>query len=218
MPPFIDMTGVRYGRLTAIKRVKNSKHSQTMWMFRCECGKEIVTTGWAVRSGHTTSCGCFLSETTASLKYSHGMARTRIYKIYQHMKERCYKTDDRAYGRYGGRGITICDEWLEENGFENFYNWSILNGYNETLTIDRIDVNGNYEPSNCRWATWRVQANNKRNNRYVTYNGKTKTVSEWSQEYGIGEATIRSRLNRGWSVDETLNIPTKRKRGGVNGS
>lgn len=211
MPPFIDMTGIKYGRLTAIERVKNSRYGQTMWLFRCECGKEIVTTGFAVRSGHTTSCGCYLSEKTASLKYSHGMARTRIYRTYQHMKGRCFVETDKRYSDYGGRGITVCEEWLGECGFDNFYNWSIDNGYADNLTIDRIDVNGNYCPENCRWTTWRVQANNRRNNRYVLHNGITKTVSELSMEYGIGEATIRSRLNRGLSIEESLSIPIEKK-------
>lgn len=211
MPKFIDMSGNKYGRLTAIRRVENSNREQTMWLFKCDCGKEIVANGFSVRSGHTTSCGCRLSEVTASLKYSHGMARTRIYRTYQHMKERCINQDDKSYWRYGGRGIKICDEWLGESGFDNFNNWSILNGYNENLTIDRIDVNGNYEPSNCRWATWRTQANNKRNNRYITYDGTTKTLSEWSQQFGIGEATIRARLNRGWDIDKALNTPPNGK-------
>lgn len=210
MPPYIDMTGMRYGRLTAMKRVKNSKNGQTMWQFKCECGKEIVTTGWAARSGHTTSCGCFLSETTASLKYSHGMARTRIYKIYQKMKERCYKETDKSYSRYGGRGISICDDWSGENGFDNFYKWSIKNGYSEDLTIDRMDNDGNYEPNNCRWTNAIVQANNRRNNRFVTYKGQTKTISEWSKETGISSATIRARLNKGLSVKCALFTPVKR--------
>lgn len=211
MPSFIDMTGMKYGRLTAIKRVESSKHNQTMWLFRCECGNEIITTGYAVRSGHTTSCGCYQSEMTAHLKYSHGMARTRIYKIYQHMKERCYKETAKSYHRYGGRGIRICELWLGENGFDNFYDWALQNGYSDELMIDRIDNDGNYEPSNCRWVNAIVQANNRRNNRYVTYNGKTQTISEWSKETGISGATIRARLKKGCSVGEALYTPTKRK-------
>lgn len=210
MPPFIDMTGIKYGRLTALKRVENSKHN-TMWLFRCECGNEIVTTGYAVRSGHTTSCGCFLSETTASLKYSHGMARTRIYKIYQKIKGRCYKETDKAYAKYGGRGIGICEAWLGDNGFENFFEWSIQNGYADELSIDRIDVNGNYEPSNCRWVDAVVQANNRRNNRRITCEGQTKTMAEWSKITGVSSATICTRLNNGWSIKEALYTPTKRK-------
>lgn len=126
----------------------------------------------------------------------------RIYKIYQHMKERCYNSNSESYNRYGGRGIKICDEWIKS--YKAFNEWAMSNGYRDDLSIDRIDVNGNYEPSNCRWATNKEQQNNKRNNFYIEYKGERKTLQQWSEEYGLCPDTIKRRLNRGIKVGEKL--------------
>lgn len=124
------------------------------------------------------------------------------------MKTRCYcKTNDR-YKNYGGREITICKEWLED--FKNFYNWAINNGYQDDLTIDRIDVNGNYEPSNCRWITNYEQQSNKTDNRLITYNGETKTIAQWAREYDLKWKTLESRLNRNWNIEKALNTKPKK--------
>ena len=123
------------------------------------------------------------------------------------MKNRCISDYSGTCKYYKDRGITVCDEWRGENGFINFYIWSMAHGYEDNLTIDRIDVNGNYEPSNCRWTTVKVQDNNKRNNRFVKCNGESHTIAEWSQITGIGKTTIKERLNRGWSDKETLLKP-----------
>ena len=125
----------------------------------------------------------------------HGMSKTRIYKTYHAMKARCTYEKDSRYSKYGGKGITVCDEWLGESGFINFYNWSMENGYTDELTIDRIDNTGNYEPSNCRWVDYKIQANNTSRNRMLTYNGKTQTMAEWSKELDISYDTLNSRIN-----------------------
>lgn len=123
-------------------------------------------------------------------KYS----KTRLYRIYNHIKDRCLRKNDKAYGIYGGRGIGICKEWLGDHGFNNFYEWAIKNGYSEELTIDRIDVNGNYEPSNCRWTDWYGQARNRRNSNILTMNGESKTLTEWAEQYGIRQDTLWRRV------------------------
>lgn len=132
--------------------------------------------------------------------------KTRIYSIYKGMKDRCrYKTNDN-YERYGGRGIRVCEEWLAD--YMNFYNWAINNGYKEGLTLDRIDPNKNYEPDNCRWATYKEQANNTRRNNFITYNGETHTLTEWAEKLGIKRSTLNTRIHRQhWNIEKALTTP-----------
>ena len=125
--------------------------------------------------------------------------------IWRAMKERCYNSKCEAYHNYGGRGIIVCDEWL--HNFKAFYDWSITNGYRDDLTIDRIDVNGNYEPSNCRWVTRLTQANNQRTNHLITYKGETHTMAEWAKIKHISYGALRQRLYRKWSIEKALNTP-----------
>lgn len=129
----------------------------------------------------------------------------RVYLIWHDMKRRCYQPQNKRYARYGGRGIRVCDEWL--NNFQAFFDWSMANGYSPELSIDRIEKDGNYEPSNCRWATIIEQANNRSNNHFITYNGETKTMKEWSDTVGISYYALRQRLNRGWDIEKALFTP-----------
>lgn len=124
----------------------------------------------------------------------------RLYEIWKGMKRRCYDVKRKEYKNYGGRGIEVCDEWA--NNFSAFYTWALENGYNNALTIERNDVNGNYEPSNCRWATKKEQANNRRDNQFLTYNGKTQTIAQWAKELNINQNTLRNRIQKGWSDGE----------------
>lgn len=196
--------GAKFDRLTLVKEVEKGK-----WLCRCECGNEKIIASNHIGNNHTKSCGCLNREVITK----HGQSRNRIYNTYQAMKDRCTNEKSQFYKDYGGRGIVICDEWLGENGFKNFYEWAIQNGYSNKLTIDRIDVNGNYEPSNCRWATMKVQNNNLRSNRRITINGVTHTVAEWSEIVGIKSATIFSRLRSGMSEKNAIMTPLMRKRG-----
>lgn len=144
----------------------------------------------------------------------HGLSKTRIYKCWDGMKERCYNPNRLDYKSYGGRGIKVCTEWLDkEVGFKNFLEWAMNNGYTDDLTLDRKDVNGNYEPSNCRWANKDTQANNRRNNHLLTYNGKTQTVAQWSKELQINSTTIWQRIRQyDYPEDEILSKPIKHRR------
>lgn len=204
MSNFKDLTGEKIGRLTVIKRVENNKANNAQWLCQCECGKEIITTTANLKRRHSKSCGCLRKEHTSGINnnfYKHGMYNTKLYQTWHNMKQRCFNKNSSHYKNYGGRGIKVCDEWLE---FMNFYNWAMSNEYSEELTIDRIDVNGNYEPDNCRWVDNKTQCNNKRNNHLITYNGKTHTMMEWSRLLNIKYDVLRFRLKRGWDIEKAL--------------
>lgn len=184
-----------------------------MWECKCDCGETTIVQSGNLRSGHTKSCGCFEIENKQKVSermvVKHGNTNTRLFHIWQSMLERCY-CNGNGFKNYGERGISVCEEWRD---FSNFKEWSLENGYVEdaprgVCTIDRIDVNGNYEPSNCRWVANKVQQNNRRNNFMVTYNGKTQSLKLWTEELGLPYRTILARLRHGkWSVDEAFNTP-----------
>lgn len=155
-----DLTSREFGRLTVIRRAGSNKDGRATWLCICECGEICIKTGKLLLNGHCRSCGCGEYENRVNNVTSHRLSDTRLYNIWQAMKQRCYYPKHKDYHNYGGRGIIVCDEWLTD--FKAFYDWSMSNGYRDDLTIDRKDVNGNYEPSNCRWATWRDQRLNQR--------------------------------------------------------
>ena len=202
MTKFIDLTGKIFGRLTVIKRVENSKSGEARWLCLCSCGNYKEVQANNLKSGQVQSCGCFRREVSSLGNKSHGMTKSRIYRIYQHMKDRCYRVTDKKYQRYGGRGIKICDEWLDD--FMKFYNWSIQNGYKENLTIDRIDNDGNYEPQNCRWTTRKEQNRNYSRNILLTYKGETKCMIEWGEKLGIKYNTLRNLIKKGFSIEDIM--------------
>ena len=194
----LNISGEKFGRLTVL-RMDSVRNYHTMWKCRCECGNEITVQGNHLTSGHTQSCGCLqrerASKTTARIKTIHGHRYDRIYKNWMCMKSRCGK-------RKGYENVSICDEWAQD--FMAFRKWSMENGYKEGLTIDRINVYGNYEPSNCRWATAKQQMNNRRNNRFIDYDGERHTIAEWSEIRGIPYYTIRNRLSRGCTPEQIM--------------
>lgn len=206
-----DLTGDVFGRLTVIGEVEPyispKGNKSRRWLCKCECGNLTTVTMQHLKTGHTQSCGCYSQEnrirsgklTKHGLTYKGGKV-TRIYRIWSQIKTRCYNPHDEHYKDYGERGICVCDEWRED--FESFHHWAVNNGYSNGLTIDRIDVNGNYEPSNCRWATSKEQSANKRNTVLVTYNGETKTLKEWSEITGINYQTLFWRYKNGRPLEE----------------
>ena len=191
----IDLTGKRYGKLTVIKY-----NNDGTWLCKCDCGNYINRKSGTLTDGAKSTCGC---ERLCG-NYKHNLCYSRVYKIWERMKGRCLTPTDAAYPDYGGRGIKITDEWLGENGFINFYNWAMNHGYSDELSIDRIDVNGNYAPDNCRWVDMIVQQNNRRSSRYITYNNETHTVAEWARIYDMPYDRLSYRINKGWDVEKAL--------------
>lgn len=177
-----NYVGEKFGRLLAIERIPCEDY-RTRYKCRCDCGKEIIVLGESLVSGNTQSCGCLVSESIRKRTTTHGYCGTRLYSIYNGMKDRCCNPKNTAYKNYGGRGITICEEWL--NSFLIFKDWASNNGYADKLTIDRIDVNGNYEPSNCRWITFKEQQQNKQTTHYYEIGGEKKSISQWAEQFGI---------------------------------
>lgn len=161
----IDMTGERFGRLVVIGRAPNGNRGKVYWRCLCDCGSEVSVRGDHLRYGFVKSCGCYNSEYVTETHTTHGCYHTRLYKVYRTMLARCFNPKNDGFKNYGGRGITVCDEWRKD--FLSFREWALENGYDDSAsfgycTIDRIDVNGNYEPGNCRWVTMAVQQKNKR--------------------------------------------------------
>lgn len=192
MAKLMNLIGQRYGRLT-VQEYAGKRKGVAMWNCVCDCGNMTTVYAGNLRSGSTVSCGCYRKENARTNKHTHGGKGTRLYNIWRGMKTRCRNMKDKAYERYGGRGITICDEWA--NSFEAFRDWALANGYRDELTIDRKNNDGPYNPNNCRWATWDTQNNNRRINRKITYNGITRTIAQWAKATGVKEDTLRGRLN-----------------------
>ena len=204
MPPFKDISGQRFGYLTAIRR-NGTQNGHVTWECTCDCGNTTVVPGIALTSGSIKSCGCMTGKLIAEAKKTHGMSYHRLYGIWSDMKRRCNNPAREKYDRYGGRGIRVCEEW--DTNFSAFANWAYTNGYQDTLSIDRIDNDGDYCPENCRWATMDIQSNNKSVNHRLEYNGEIHTLKEWSDITGIPYSTIRSRTNTlNWDVDQILTI------------
>lgn len=208
----INLVGKRFGRLLVIAdagyHVKAGGQRTSKWLCQCDCGKETFVVGYKIRNGLTKSCGCIKKEKmSAGLNRSHGMTNSPEYETWCSMIKRCQNENDSNYHRYGGRGISVCKEWLS---FDNFL--SDMGSRPTNTSIDRIDVNGNYEPSNCRWSTQKEQGNNRRNNRLINFNGQEKTLSEWACQTGIGVRTLWYRLNSGWSIDIALTAPVNRSK------
>lgn len=160
MGKLIDLTGQRFGRLTVIERVGTSKNGNALWDCKCDCGNTAVVRGASLKNGITRSCGCLIAESTKNRNTTHCLSKTRLYRIWANMKDRCLNSNTREYPYYGGRGITVCDEW--KNDFQAFYNWAMANSYQDHLSIDRIDNDKGYTPDNCRWATHSEQMYNRR--------------------------------------------------------
>ena len=197
--------GSKYGKLTIINKTENTKSGHAAYSCLCDCGTTKIATAASLNGGQTVSCGCFKRNRLGLSNKTHGMSNTFIYKVWTGIKRRCYNENEEFYHHYGGRGIKMCDEWL--NDPQAFIDWALSNGYKHGLWIERIDNDGDYTPINCRWATIKEQSMNRRTNRFFTVRGITASLKEFSIITGIGQATIIHRLKAGWSEEDAIYAP-----------
>lgn len=192
-----NLEGMRFGSLRVLYKadVVSKSGTHAKWICQCDCGEKGEFASSTLKR-RKNQCTCKASK----------VDRDRIRRIYKGMKERCYNTGNRQYLNYGGRGVKICNSWLRN--FEAFYIWALRHGYSPSLSIERINVNGNYSPVNCIWADKYVQANNTRRNHRIEYMGQNKTISEWAHEIGINPNTLYYRLKRGWTIERALGFTT----------
>ena len=202
-----ELIGKKFNRLTILD-FSYKKNNTIYFKCQCSCGSIKIVSIYNLKNGTTKSCGCYNSEYHSIKFKKHGLDRTNIYFVWCHMVQRCYNPKNSRFSSYGGRGITICDEWRHDLGA--FNKWALANGYDKTLSIDRIDNNGNYCPENCRWATQKEQANNKRTNKFISFNGKTQTITQWADEKGLKYSVLSNRIRNGWSVERALTTPVKK--------
>lgn len=200
MGRIVNLEGRVFGKLTVLSFSHKNKRHQRLWECQCDCGNKAFVNSSNLLIGKTRSCGCLPKK-----KPIHGFSKTPLSLVLKHLLHRCYNKNNYSYHNYGGRGISVCDEWRFNQA--SFYKWAIENGYNENLELDRINVNGNYEPSNCRWATIKEQARNRRTNVFVEYKGKRKIIIEWCEEYNMSYSNFYARQKRGWSIHEILTTP-----------
>ena len=197
-----DLTGRKFNHLRVVSRAPNSAAREVQWNCLCDCGKESVVRGSCLMRGHTKSCGCLQIERATKHGSARRGKRSAEFRAWDSAKQRCCNPNDKSYKDYGGRGISMYEEW--RNDFMAFYLY--MGPRPEGLTLDRIDNNGNYEPGNCRWASQKTQGNNKRNNVILSFKGKTQTFSQWCEELGIKPSTLDARLRRGWDTERALSL------------
>lgn len=211
MAKVIDITGQKFGRWKVLRCNGRTKTGGALWTCKCECGTIRDVDGRSLRSGLSKSCGCLSQELRSEISrhanLKHGGRNERLYAVWRSVIDRCNNKNSRHYGRYGGRGISICDEWMD---YSTFRAWAMSTGYNPDAkryecTLDRINNDEGYYPANCRWVPGKVQCNNRSNNHLITYNGITKSISEWAEETGIRKDTLRRRIVKyGWSIERAL--------------
>ena len=186
----------------------HTQNGHAYWLCKCDCGSMKVVMKSNLVQQKTRSCGCLQKQRTKEHNKKHGKSGTRLYRIWKGMRNRCYNPNVRAYKDYGGRGIQVCEEWQHYAAFQE---WALSNGYEDNLTIERIDCNGMYERENCKWVALSDQGKNTRKNRYIEHDGKVMTLAEWSRELGGGPNLVTTRLQRGWSEEDAVSTPLKRE-------
>lgn len=209
MPVFKDLTGKIFSQLKVIKR-HDVKSKKIRWLCVCDCGIETLVSGTHLITSHTTSCGCHRRKQLNIANTKHGLRKTRLYNIWAHINQRCLNSKNKNYIYYGGRGISICDEW--KNSFEAFNNWALKNGYENHLTIERKNVNGNYSPENCSWATTQEQSVNTRKTHRITFRGEVLNTTQLKERYGCNRNTLYIYIKQGkdvkpyieWSINRML--------------
>lgn len=200
MPKIIDLTGQKFGKLTAVCRVGRDSGYRSIWLFRCECGGTVEALGSNVSRGITSSCGCLRIKNN----WKHGKSYTPTHTVWLSMRQRCSNARNPAYKNYGGRGIKVCERW---ETFANFL--ADMGEMPPGMTLDRFPNNdGDYEPGNCRWATQKEQANNRRNTVRVRYRGRVFLLTHLADKYGIHPSALYSRVMRDWPIERALHEPT----------
>lgn len=206
MGVLINLAKQRFGRLTVERQNGLSERGEALWLCECECGNMVCVTGFHLRDGHTRSCGCLQREVTYRRNISHGMSKTSVYRAWKSMRGRCHNKKHKYYYHYGGRGIKVCKRWGK---FENFY--IDMGERPKGMTLDRKDNSKGYSPTNCRWASWRTQQNNRRNNHLITFQGRTQTIAQWGREIGIAYSALWIRISKlKWSVERALTEPVNK--------
>lgn len=204
-----DWTGHKVGRLTVIKEVGKTKNGHYRWYCECECGGNTIVLSDNIRRKHSNSCGCIRIETVVNMNYRHGMSKKRLHNTWCSMLQRCNNEADQSYIHYGGRGIKVCDRWYI---FENFMN-DMLEGYKDTLTLDRVDNEKGYSKDNCRWADMITQGNNKRTNKKYIVDGIEDTMANHARKYKISTSLVHARINRlKWSIEKSFKTPIRIKK------
>lgn len=204
-----DLTGIVFGRLTAIKRVYKNGEKRTIWACKCSCGKTTEVWSYSLIRGNTRSCGCIRVEKSRGMLFKHGLSSHDLFTVWVNMRRRCEDAKDKSYPRYGGRGITVCDRWSE---FMNFFN-DVASGYSKGMSIDRIDNDGPYSPDNCKWSTSLQQARNKQNTIRIDSPWGHIPIKEASELSGIPYKRLFNRHKAGWSTDRIFNLPAHQKGG-----
>lgn len=204
-----DVKEMKFGRLTATGNIEYRQKSdgcKTPFIeCVCSCGNRKFINYYSAKRGDTRSCGCLQQENRIKMATTHNGSKTRLYRIWRSLFERCNNPKCKEYKWYGAKGVKVCEEWT--NNFTAFRDWALSHGYSDDLTIDRINHNGNYEPDNCRWADWITQQNNRSSNRFYTHKGTTKTIAEWARGYGIPESNLITRMRKGWDFEDALTRP-----------
>jgi hypothetical protein len=219
MGNIINLVGKVFNRWTVVGRAEN-KNKRVRWSCVCECGEERDVIAYNLVHGISKSCGCLnkdlAKERIISITKTHGLSKTPIHRIWCGIKTRVGNPNHKDYQWYGARGVTMCEEW--ENDFMSFYTWSTNNGWKDGLQIDRKDVNGNYEPSNCRWVTNEVNSKNRRNTNLYTneLTGETLCASDWSKRLGGNQELVKSRIAYGWSIQRAITEPIRKQYESIN--
>lgn len=200
-----DMTGEHFGRLTVLRYAGKAPNGHSRWLCQCACGQITTVTRSNLIAGRQVSCGCKRQEQASQMNYIHGGRRTRLYSIWSNMITRTENPNGTAYHRYGGRGIKVCSEWRDS--FPIFRAWALAHGYRDGLTLERIDNDGGYSPDNCRWATWQEQFNHRCDTHYITFDGKTQSLTRWARERALPPSALFQRVYAGWNAQRALTTP-----------
>lgn len=216
----VDLRGKKFGSLLVVEEAGKINGSKSLsWLCLCDCGTKKTILASNLTGGRSLTCGCGQRRASSNTSKTHGFSKTRLYRVYKGIIQRCSNPANPAFRHYGGRGIKMCDQWRES--FVAFREWALTSGYREdsplgTLSLDRIDPNGNYEPSNCRWETIQIQQNNKRNSAFIVIGEEKLTIAQWAKTKGTSSQTLYSKMYRlfeqlGLSADEVAGVEIKLK-------